>query len=126
MIYLLDTHILVWATGTPERLTPRVREIIETRQLKASVVSLWELVLKKTRKGTPIHDAAAWWERYITRASVEVLAIRSQHVLTLDRLPELHRDPFDRMLVAQAQYEQLAIVSADEAIRRYAVETVWK
>jgi PIN domain nuclease of toxin-antitoxin system len=125
MMYLLDTHVLLWATSAPERLTPRAREIVESKQLKASVVSFWELVLKKTRKDAPVHEPAAWWDRYISRAAVEVLPVRPQHVIALDRLPEWHRDPFDRMLIAQAQCDQLAIVSADEAIAGYAVETVW-
>jgi PIN domain nuclease of toxin-antitoxin system len=123
-MYLLDTHVLVWAISAPERLSDRVQQIIEGKQTKASVVSLWELVLKKNRKETPVRQPVEWWDRYITRASVEVLPIRAQHVARLDSLPELHRDPFDRMLVAQAQYESLEIVSSDKTIAQY-VETVW-
>ena len=123
-MYLLDTHVLLWAINAPERLSDRVRQIIESKQTKASVVSLWEMVLKKARKDTPVNRPVEWWDRYITRASVEVRPIRARHIIQLDSLPDLHRDPFDRMLVAQAQYEHLEIVSSDKAIARY-VQAIW-
>jgi PIN domain nuclease of toxin-antitoxin system len=68
---------------------------------------------------------AAWWDRYITRAAVEVLPVRVAHVDRLDALPEWHRDPFDRMLVAQALAEDCALVSRDGMLTRYGVPLVW-
>ena len=99
-MYLLDTHVLVWAVTVPEELPPRVREILAAGEVKASVVSYWEVVLKKGRQTAPVLRPAVWWDRYFTRLAVEVLPVRVAHVDRLAALPELHRDPFDRMLVA--------------------------
>ena len=79
----------------------------------------WELMLKKTKKEAPLADPAAWWDRYITRASIEALPIRVGHIAQFDNLPDLHKDPFDRMLIAQAAFEDMTIVTADEAIAQY-------
>ena len=110
-MYLLDTHALIWANISPERLSPAVRDAIESGAVLVSSVSLWELILKKRRAGTAVPDPLPWWERYVTRAAVEVVPIRISHIAELDRLPELHRDPFDRMLVAQARAEKLRLVT---------------
>ncbi len=124
-MYLLDTHAVVWASISPDLLSERAREAVDSKRIKVSVASLWELMIKKNRKGAPVADPLEWWERNIVRASIEVLAIRTRHVAMLGRLPEHHRDPFDRILIAQALEEQLSIVTADAAIARYGIPTVW-
>jgi PIN domain nuclease of toxin-antitoxin system len=98
---------------------------VESGLCKVSVVSLWELIVKKNRATRPVADPVAWWDRYIVRTEAEVVAIRVSHLIELDRLPELHSDPFDRMLIAQALSEQLRLVSADRAFGGYPVQTVW-
>ncbi len=118
-MYLLDTHVLVWAVGEPERLSVRVRDIVDSGQVKVSAVSFWELVLKKNKKKPPVERPVEWWDRFITRASVEVISIRIQHIRQLDKLPNFHGDPFDRMLIAQAAFEGLQIVTADAVIAQY-------
>lgn len=125
-MYLLDTHALVWAVTAPEELPARVREILATGEIKTSVISYWELTLKKGRQNAPVLYPAAWWDRYITRAAVEVLPVRVAHVDRLDALPEWHRDPFDRMLVAQALAEDYALVSRDGMLARYGTPVVWE
>ena len=69
---------------------------------------------------------AAWWNTYITRPAVEVLPVRVAHVDRLDDLPEFHKDPFDRMLVAQALTEECALLSRDSGLARYGVPVVWQ
>jgi len=125
-MYLLDTHALVWAIAAPEELPARVREILATSEVTASVVSYWELVLKKGRQTAPVLQPSAWWDRYITRPAVEVLPLRVTHVDQLDALPEFHKDPFDRMLVAQALAEDCALVSRDGVLARYGASVVWE
>ncbi len=125
-MYLLDTHVLVWAVTAPEDLPSRVREILATEAVIASVVSYWELALKKGRQNAPISHPAVWWDRYITRNAVEVLPVRVAHVDRLDALPGWHRDPFDRMLVAQALAERCTLVSADGVLARYGAPVVWE
>lgn len=124
-MYLLDTHALVWGITIPEQLPARVQEILTVGEVKASVVSYWELVVKKGRPTALVIHPAEWWERYVTRTSVEVLPIRVAHVNRLDGLAEIHRDPFDRMLVAQALAEDCTLVSRDEILARYDVPVVW-
>jgi PIN domain nuclease of toxin-antitoxin system len=125
-MHLLDTHALVWAISAPEQLPPRVREILAAGAVTASVVSYWELVLKKGRETAPLLEPKAWWDRYITRPAIEVLPVRVAHVDRLDSLPELHRDPFDRMLVAQALAEGCTLVSRDGMLARYGLPVVWE
>jgi PIN domain nuclease of toxin-antitoxin system len=125
-VYLLDTHTLVWGVTAPERLPLRIRDLLAAGQGKASVVSYWELMLKKSRQTALVLDPARWWERYVTRASVEVLPVRVAHVDRLDELGEWHRDPFDRMLVAQALAEGFTLASKDATLARYGAPVVWE
>ncbi len=120
---LLDTHVLLWAVAAPHRLSPGVRMLIEKQQYAASVASLWELINKKGKREAPVKDPAAWWERYVVRPQTPVLSIRAAHVLYLDQLPWHHRDPYDRILIAQSAVERMVLVTSDEEIRKYPVET---
>jgi PIN domain nuclease of toxin-antitoxin system len=124
-MYLLDTHTLVWAVSTPEELPVRVRKILAAGEITASVVSYWELVLKKGRASAPVLQPVLWWDRYVTLAAVEVLPVRVAHVDQLDSLPEWHRDPFDRILVAQALAESYTLISRDAVLARYGASVVW-
>jgi PIN domain nuclease of toxin-antitoxin system len=124
-MYLLDTHTLVWGITAPEKLPQRVQGILTTGEVIASVVSYWELILKKGRQTALVLDPKDWWTRYITRLAVEVLPVRVTHVDQLDALAEWHRDPFDRMLIAQALAEDHTLVSRDGAIAQYGVKVVW-
>ncbi len=119
---LLDTHVLLWAVADPDRLARAIRAIIAKQKYVLSVASLWELIDKKGRPDSPVKDPAAWWERYVTRAGTPVLPIRSGHVLYLDRLPMHHRDPYDRILIAQSAVEEMPLVTADAEIRKYEIE----
>jgi PIN domain nuclease of toxin-antitoxin system len=124
-MYLLDTHALVWAVAAPEELPKRTRKVLAGGEVVASVISYWELVLKKGRDTAPVREPAAWWERYITKRAVEVLPVRAAHVDRLDGLPDLHKDPFDRMLVAQALAEDLTLITGDGILAGYGVPIVW-
>jgi PIN domain nuclease of toxin-antitoxin system len=125
-VYLLDTHALVWGITVPEQLPTHVREILAAGEVKASVVSYWELMLKKGRPNALVLHPVDWWERYVTRASVEVLPIRVTRVDRLDGLADWHRDPFDRMLVAQALAEECTIISRDGVLARYGTPVLWE
>jgi len=125
-MYLLDTHVLVWGVAAPEKLPARVRRILAKDNTRVSVVSYWELVLKKGRPNALVVHPLDWWERYVTRAAVEVLPVRVAHVDRLDELAEIHRDPFDRMLVAQALAEECTLVSRDGALAHYGIPVVWE
>jgi PIN domain nuclease of toxin-antitoxin system len=122
---LLDTSPLLWTLSDPDRLSAQAREAIDTGLATLSVVSHWEVVIK-TRKGLlPIPDPVAWWTRAVSLFHGRVLPIRATHVTALAALPDLHRDPFDRMLIAQSMAEGWPLVAKDEQIRAYAARTIW-
>ncbi len=123
--FLFDTHALIWAAGGPERLSTRARELVSEGRAVVSVVSLWELVIKRRRASAPVADPLLWWERYVTGAGIQTLPVLIEHVAQLDRLPDLHRDPFDRMLIAQALAERIPLLTSDPLIQAYPVQTVW-
>ncbi len=120
---LLDTHVLIWAVAMPHRLTAAIRGLIDRRQYAASVASLWELINKRGKRDAPVRDPSACWQRYVVEPETPVLSIRSAHVLYLDRLPWRHRDPYDRILIAQAVVEEMVLITADDEIREYDIQT---
>ena len=121
MIFLLDTHLLLWASGAPERLSARARELINepTSGLMFSTAAIWEVAIK-SRLGRPdFHADARLLRRGLLENGYAELAVEGDHtVATLD-LPEIHKDPFDRMLIAQATAEGARLVSDDRNVVRY-------
>jgi PIN domain nuclease of toxin-antitoxin system len=122
---LTDTHTLVWALSEPEALGARARAALTESPFTASVANLWELVLKSRKPGALIADPLPWWEKYVVRSRIPALAIRTAHIRALAGLPELHKDPFDSILVAQALAEGLTLVSKDGILARYGAPVVW-
>ena len=123
--FLLDTSTLLWAFGEPTRLSRSARKALDQGPNTVSVVSYWEVVLKARRGGLDIDDVPAWWRRVTTTADLRVLSIRASHVTVLASLPAIHKDPFDRMLVAQAVAEGLTLVTNDEHFKKYPVRIRW-
>jgi PIN domain nuclease of toxin-antitoxin system len=122
---LTDTHTLVWALSNPEALGVQARTALAESPFTASVANLWELVLKRRKPGALIADPLPWWEKYVVRAGIPAISIRAAHIRALAGLPDLHRDPFDRILVAQSLAEKLTLVSKDVVLARYGVPVIW-
>ncbi len=128
MRVLLDTHALVWAMADPARLSPRARLTITNAATDAyaSVVSAWELAilerLGRVRLGAPLESL---FSEGLAALRIRLLPIQVQHVARVASLPDHHRDPFDRLLIATAMTEKLTLVSRDRAFARYGVATVW-
>jgi len=125
---LLDTHALMWWTGEPGRLSPRVRELLndDRNEIVWSVVGTWELALKISRGKLKLPlPLPQFLDASVNQAGIRHLAVESRHALAQLELPGHHWDPFDRMLIAQAQVEGLSIVSTDRAFARYSVQTIW-
>ena len=122
---LLDTCTLLWALGSPESLSARARRLVASGANVISVVSYWEVVIKAQKGLLEIHDLAAWWRRATELMAARVLPIQARHITGLASLPSPHRDPFDRLLVAQAIVEGLEIISNDKAFEAYPVRLVW-
>ena len=102
MRVLTDTHTLVWALSDPDSLSAEARRVLIESEVMASVANLWELCIKSQKKGALLADPVAWWNKYIVKCGVPALSIRAAHVMALGVLADIHRDPFDRILVAQS------------------------
>ena len=125
MRVLADTHALVWAINSPELLSRAAFDAFKNEEIVASVASLWELSLKSGKKNSLIDDPLPWWRKYITGNGVATLAIRVADVIELSSLAQIHKDPFDRILVAQSLSEGISIVTRDERLARYGIPTIW-
>jgi PIN domain nuclease of toxin-antitoxin system len=128
MRLLLDTSTFLWAVGGSPELSARARELFTDpdHEIYLSVVSAWEIALKHALGRLPLPEPP---ERFVPaerrRHGVDVLDLDEESALHLARLPVLHRDPFDRMLVCQAIVHGLAILSPDPLVTRYPVRAVW-
>jgi len=118
--YLLDTHTAIWALGTPELLSASARKAVLAGPNVLSVVSYWEVMLKSLKGTLDVGDPRAWWFDALDQLAATPLPLRPQHVAGVHALPPVHKDPFDRMLIAQAVAEGLALVSTDKEIVHYA------
>ena len=123
--HLLDTSTLLWALAEPERLSPRARRLVDAGENVVSVASYWEVVIKTQKGLLTISDLATWWRQATDLTAARVLQIRAGHITALAALPMVHKDPFDRILIAQAKAEGLAFVTSDTPIRQYPVQTIW-
>jgi PIN domain nuclease of toxin-antitoxin system len=120
--YLLDTHTAIWALDRPEALSEPARNAASTGPNILSVVSYWEVMIKSMKGRLDVGDPRAWWFDALDQLAATPLPLRAQHIAAVHSLPPIHKDPFDRMLIAQATVEGLALVSSDTEIVRYASE----
>lgn len=123
--YLLDTSTVIWSLALPERLSPKARKALAQGPLVLSVACYWEVVIKARKGLLRVPDPANWWSRAAALLGGSVLSIRAAHISALAGLPDLHKDPFDRILIAQAAAEGFTLVTSDEIIRQYAVRSLW-
>ena len=128
MAYLLDTHTFLWMRHAPQHLGPEARSICAdaNSELRLSLVSGWEMAIKlsigKLRLPQPLRQILV---EARTLNGIATLPIEETHVLRVRHLPLHHRDPFDRLLAAQAIEEGLTLLSRDAAFDAYAVQRVW-
>ena len=125
MRLLLDTHALIWALDAPERLPQTFLDTLDKAGVTvfASAASAWEIAIKVAlgRLRFPIEKLPA----ALSDAAFKELQVSIAHGLEMARLPFIHRDPFDRLLVAQARHEGLTLVTRDPTVRRYPIDTLW-
>jgi PIN domain nuclease of toxin-antitoxin system len=128
MRYLLDTHAFIWLDSIPVNLSAKVISICKdpANLLFISVASIWEMQIKinagKLTLPKPLTDIIQWQRE---NNSIQILPVNLPHIFALDKLPVHHRDPFDRMLITQAQLENLTILSRDTEFAAYPVTVVW-
>jgi PIN domain nuclease of toxin-antitoxin system len=126
MKVLIDTHVLVWGIQDPAKVSSRVRTLLPVADVWISVASLWEIIAKvqigKLVLPTPVGDYLA---EKLKMNGVSVLALNFDHVRRLEEIPLHHRDPFDRILIAQSMEEKLPLVSADPHFEKYPIQLIW-
>ena len=128
MKYLLDTAAFLWSVDAQDRLNLRAREVLERRdqEIFLSPVVSWEILIKVARgKLTLSRSVSETMNLAFSKFGMKTQPITHAHSLALLELPPIHNDPFDRMLVAQAKYENQIIVTADEKLKQYPVEILW-
>ena len=124
MRLLLDTQVLLWTLLTPDRLLATPREAIEdgVNEIFVSIASPWEIAIKKSRANlNPPEDL----ETQLTEKRFSLLPISLRHIRAIESLPHHHGDPFDRLLIAQAQIEKLPFLTADDQFLRYEIDVIW-
>ncbi len=121
MKLLLDTQVVLWAAGQPERLSPAARRLLNDprHELLFSAASLWEIAIKRTLGREDFRVEPRILRRGLLDNGYVELPITSLHAVSIDSLPPVHKDPFDRLLLAQAIAEGITLVTVDEALARY-------
>ena len=128
MKLLLDTHVFIWLASEPERLSEAAARLLldSDNELCLSVASLWEMQIKlqlgKLSLELPLRQI---WEEQQRLNQVQLVGISGSHVWQLEALAQIHKDPFDRIIIAQARQDELTLVSADGIVKRYDVDVVW-
>jgi len=121
MKVLLDTHILLWAASRPAKLSKSAKAIISdaNNELFFSAASIWEIVIKRSLGRSDFHIEPDTFRRKLFDNGYEEISISGQHAVALQMLPLLHKDPFDRIIIAQALSEGLKLLTADAALAAY-------
>lgn len=121
MKFLLDTQLLLWAAGQPERLPAAARKLLNNprNELLFSAASLWEIAIKNTLGREDFHVEPRLLRRGLLDNGYAELPVTSEHAVTIDLLPPLHKDPFDRLLLAQALSEGITLLTGDAQLARY-------
>jgi PIN domain nuclease of toxin-antitoxin system len=128
MRLLLDTHALIWWASSSEQLPKKVLDLLEDadNRLFLNVASIWEMPIKcqngKLELGKPLAQLVS--NQQVSNG-LKILLVEPSHVYALQGLPDVHRDPFDRIMIAQAIVEDLGFVSADRVLNGYPVRQIW-
>jgi PIN domain nuclease of toxin-antitoxin system len=124
---LLDTHTFLWFVMGNPRITPKIRAQIEDNENFVSIVSVWEIAIKsgigKLTLELPFDD---FIDRQIAPNGIQLLDIKLEHLKVVATLPLHHRDPFDRLLIAQSIVEEIVLISADSVFSLYPVQSMWE
>jgi len=121
MKLLLDTHVLLWAAGQPKRLSATARKLLNDadNELLFSAASLWEIAIKRGLGRSDFRVDPRLLRRGLLDNGYGEIPITSEHAVMVDELPSIHKDPFDRILIAQAMVEGIALLTADPLVAQY-------
>lgn len=120
-LLLLDTHLVLWAAGEPERLPAKARALMADpgHALAFSAVAVWEVAIKAARGRPGFAVRPGRFRRLLLAAGYREIAVSGEHAVAVADLPPIHKDPFDRVLVAQARVEGATLLTADATVARY-------
>ncbi len=126
MDLLLDTHILLWYITGDKKLTTKIVKTIDAPENRCfiSIMSLWEIVIKLSLDKLEIKGGFETIENFLSDNDVEILPVSITHTKNLLKLKNYHRDPFDRMIISQAQTDNLFIVTKDKIFKKYGVKII--
>lgn len=125
MRYLLDTNVVIWLmTGNRAVVPDHVAQTIASSDVMpyVSAASVWEIAIKRSLGKLRIEDH---WRRVLMGLDLEHLPVTAEHAAMVEQLPWIHRDPFDRLLIAQAMAEDCSFVTADRVVASYSLPTLW-
>ena len=126
MKYLLDTNALLYTFSAPSELSARARRIVRSQKdLSVSFVSFWEIAIKQSIGKLKFNMTIPELEMQCHARNIRILGISSSVLERIKELPQIHGDPFDRFLIAQAQADDMVIVTRDRIIPQYSVRTTW-
>jgi len=128
MEYLLDTHALLWIVTDDKQLSKKVKKIFldEQNEIFLSIASLWEIAIKvslnRLELGLSLNE---FYIRHVVGNKIRLIDIKVEHLAVLENLEFHHRDPFDRILIAQCLVEKMAIMSKDKIFSNYSIKRIW-
>jgi PIN domain nuclease of toxin-antitoxin system len=126
--YLLDTGVWLWSVGEPSRISRKARDVLAdvSQEMFLSAVTSWEVAIKAASGKLQLPEPPDLYvPRRMAAQGLRPLAVSHQHALAVFGLPAHHRDPFDRLLIAQGKVEELTVISADRMFERYPVQLLW-
>lgn len=124
--YLLDTHILIWFLHNDAKLSKQALEIIETADVVVSIATIWEIAIKTSLgKLTLAEPFADFFPKQLQINDIKVLDASIEHLKKVNQLEFIHRDPFDRLIIAQAIVEDMILISKDTVFADYGVSLLW-
>ena len=128
MTYLLDTGVWLWSVGEPSRISHKAREVMAdvSHDVFLSAVTSWEVAIKAASGKLSLPEPPDLFvPRRMASQGLRPLLVSHEHALAVFTLPAHHRDPFDRLLIAQAKVEGMTLISADRIFERYPVQLLW-
>lgn len=128
---LLDTEVFIWAAMEPKKLSPLARSVCTAPEysLRASAATLAEILTKVEKRGLPREMTAEWCEKQARSLNIQFVPIRTNHIALAFQMPPIHKDPFDRLILATAIQEKVPLLTCDRTLHQYAdysvVEIIW-
>ena len=123
---LIDTHILIWLLSDSSKLSDTAKaELKSGKKICVSIVSLWEIALKRAIGKLDISYTIVDIVKKCEAYRIDVLPIKPEHLDNISKLPDIHRDPFDRLIISQAEVEGCSLITRDELISQYNIPIIW-